>query len=250
MSIHYGVTYLTPWPSSCCLFLLSIHSFPVLHSFGARLLSIVLQTQQHLEINNSSIAPLLSSTLARSALSWPYGSVLSRARLLLRTLAPRKQRKGEGCCLSLSIPHIRLSLSLSLSLSLALSTLSPCLYLISFLSPSILERAYGFWSLSLSLSLVLFFMVVLWLTLRCVTVSGDCISLYAYIRYSPDKKYRAVESWVAEWYIPWDGRNLSTATDFARTLYWRGQDCIRLFSVHMRNCGIIQIYRVWRVPNK
>ncbi len=159
--------------------------------------------------------------------------------------------RGKGAVFP-SLYLISVSLSLSLSLSLALSTLSPCLYLISFLSPSILERAYGFWSLSLSLSLslVLFFMVVLWLTLRCVTVSGDCISLYAYIRYSPDKKYRAVESWVAEWYIRWDGRNLSTATDFARTLYWRGQDCIRLFSVHMRNCGIIQIYRVWRVPNK
>lgn len=68
---------------------------------------------------------------------------MSRSRLLFRTLAPRKQRKGEGCCLSLSSPHIRLSLSLGL-----LSP--PCLYLISFLSPSILERADGFQSVSLS----------------------------------------------------------------------------------------------------
>lgn len=126
------------WPPDrqvCCLFLLSIHSFPVLRSFGARLLSLVLQRQQHLEINNSSIASLLSSSLARSAPSWPYGSVLSRARLLLRTLAPRKQRKGEGCWLS--------SLHL-ISVCLSLSTLSLCYYLISFLSPSILERADGF----------------------------------------------------------------------------------------------------------
>lgn len=162
------------WPPDrqvCCLFLLSIHSFPVLRSFRERLLSLVLQRQQHLEINNSSIASLLSSSLARSAPSWPYGSVLSRARLLLRTLAPRKQRKGEGCWLS--------SLHL-ISVCLSLSTLSFCYYLISFLSPSILERADGF-RLSPSLSLVLFFMVVFWLTLRCVTVSVDCISLHAIV---------------------------------------------------------------------
>lgn len=78
-----------------------------------RLLSPVLHRQRHLEINNSSIAPLLSSSLAHSALSWPYGSVLSRARLLLRTLAPRKQWKGGGVLSFLSSPHIRLSLPLS-----------------------------------------------------------------------------------------------------------------------------------------
>lgn len=171
------------WPPDrrvCCLFLLSNHSFPVLRSFGARLLSLVLQRQQHLEINNSSIAPLLSSSLARVAPSWPYGSVLSRARLLLRTLAPRKQRRGEGCCLSLFSPHIRLSLSPSVySFPLPLSNFIP----ITFYSWK--RRCFP---ISLSLSLILFFMVVLWLTLRCVTVSGDCISLHATFAIVPTKK--------------------------------------------------------------
>lgn len=100
-----------------------------------------------------------------------------------------------------------------------------------------------------SLSLVLFFMVVLWLTLRCVTVSGDCISLHATFGIVLTKNIG-----------PWragrrDGiyREMVEICQPLRILLERcicvGRTAL-LFSVHMRKCGIIQIYRVWRVPNK